>query len=170
MIFMHGGTQILELTNWAVGWAVALAALVLQFGSVVRPSVEGLGVWVASQLPVAVVRTVKNGTVPERCISFGNHQRPYRSLGQNRDEMCSGLTLAVEASRFMFRDRFSTRGNWGGASQPSRLLLTATSLSIRAGLTRDQSVLSVSVPLVSTNSPAVHTSQFSGLNRSATAL
>jgi hypothetical protein len=84
MIFLNSKTDVSILTNWAVGWAVAFAVLVLRCGSVVHTGLESLSVWVASQLSAAVVRIVNSGSVSDRCISTRAGLTLHRSAAQFR--------------------------------------------------------------------------------------
>jgi hypothetical protein len=144
MICMHSGTQILEITNWAVRWAVAFAELILQFGSAYYSKTRRKRQHTKAPLltkggggrfgrrggslapgrpgPLMDGRT-RTGT--SQLVMIGDLTgRP----GKTRDHMCSGLTLTIGAPRSGLGQCLSARG---GRDRASHLSRTPAAVAIR---------------------------------------
>jgi hypothetical protein len=191
MVFKHGEMQVSILTDVAVRWVTAFAVLVLQFGSphysrtmkarrhtkAPLPTKEGWRPlrptgWFSRPRSFGIVNGWQDSNWD---ISIRDHQRPLCSLGQNRDQMCNGL-IAVSVSSGEHSgpvcDGACPLAATGTTHLNSRSLvrMRPSAVSVRDGLTRHRPAAFVSDRPVSANSPATDASQFSGLNRPATAL
>lgn len=67
------------------------------------------------------IKTQKNDFL-DTLVSVRDDRRPQRSPGENRDQIVSGLSLAIEASRSGLWRHLFALGSWDGASQLSLAL------------------------------------------------